>query len=161
SIQKMSDAWWANAGYYFIPYVGIDAAFLHIGELRYIAVGQVNGSIGNQPFSTENEVTSHGPALSLMLRLPLAESFAADLRLGDYYGKATWNNTLSVGANSAFTTPTSKSASSLLAGVGASYTIGGHVSIRLDYLRVNKTGSADTTGKFSVNLATAGVAFTF
>jgi opacity protein-like surface antigen len=48
-----------------------------------------------------------------------------------------------------------------LAGVGASYTIGGHVSIRLDYLRINKTGSDDTIGKFSVNLATAGVSYTF
>jgi opacity protein-like surface antigen len=48
-----------------------------------------------------------------------------------------------------------------LAGVGAAYTVGGHVSIRLDYLRVNKTGSSDATGKFSVNMATAGVSYTF
>jgi hypothetical protein len=160
SIQRMSDAWWADTGYFFTPYVGIDAAFLHIGEIRYVAVGQLTSFFGNQSISTENEVTSHGPALSLILRLPLTESFAANLRLGDYYGKATWDNSINVGANSTFT-PSTKSESSLLAGVGAAYTIGGHVSIRFDYLRVNKTGSSDTTGKFSVNLATAGVSYTF
>jgi opacity protein-like surface antigen len=160
STQRMSDAWWADAGYFFTPYVGVDAAFLHIGEMRYVAVGQITSLFGSKSIGTENEVTSHGPALSLILRLPLTESFAANLRLGDYYGKATWDNSINVGANSTFT-PTSKSESSLLAGVGAAYTVGGHVSIRLDYLRVNKTGSSDATGKFSVNMATAGVSYTF
>lgn len=159
STQRMSDAWWADAGYFFTPYVGIDAAFLHIGEVRYVAVGQLTNLFGNHPINTENEVSSHGPALSLILRLPLTESFAADLRLGDYYGKATWDNSVSVGSNSTFT-PSSKSESGLLASVGVSYTVAGHVSMRLDYLRVNKTGS-DTVGKFSVNLVTAGVSYTF
>jgi|SRR5580658_361516 opacity protein-like surface antigen len=160
SIQRMSDAWWADAGYFFTPYVGIDAAFLHIGEMKYVAVGRLTSLFGSQSIRTENEVTSHGPALSLILRLPLTESFAADLRLGDYYGKAALDDSVNVGSNST-STIASKSGSSLLAGVGASYTIGGHVSIRLDYLRINKTGSDDTIGKFSVNLATAGVSYTF
>jgi opacity protein-like surface antigen len=160
SIQRMSDAWWADGGYFFTPYVGIDAAFLHIGEMRYVAVGQLTNLFGSQSIGTENEVTSHGPALSLILRLPLTESFGADLRLGDYFGKATLDDSVNVGSNST-STIASKSSSSLLAGVGASYTIGGHVSIRLDYLRINKTGSSDTIGKFNVNLATAGVSYTF
>ncbi len=160
SIQRMSDAWWADAGYFFTPHIGIDAAFLHIGEMKYVSVGRLVSPFGGQALSTENEVTSHGPALSLVLRLPLTESFAADLRLGDYFGKATWDDRFNVGSNSTYAAA-SKNASSLLAGVGASYTVGGHVSVRLDLLRINKTGSGDTTGKFSVNLATAGVSYTF
>jgi opacity protein-like surface antigen len=161
SVQRMSDAWWADAGYFFMPFVGIDAAFLHVGEMRYVAAGRLTSFFGSQSaFNTENEVTSHGPALSLVLRLPLTESFAADLRLGDYYGKATLDNAVNVGSNSA-STIASKSSSALLAGVGASYTIGAHVSIRLDYLRIDKTGSNDTIGKFSVNMAAAGVTYTF
>jgi opacity protein-like surface antigen len=160
SIRRMSDAWWVNTGYFLTPYVGIDAAFLHIGEIKYVAVGTLTSSSGSGSISTTNEITSHGPALSLILRLPIAESLEADLRVGDYYGKATLDNTLTVGADSEFT-PSSKSGSSLLIGVGASYTIEGHWSIRLDYLRVNQTGDSDTVGKFSVNLATAGVSYTF
>ncbi|MGC1524144.1 MAG: outer membrane beta-barrel protein [Steroidobacteraceae bacterium] len=160
SVQRMSDAWWADAGYFFTPYVGIDAAFLHVGEMRYVAVGRLTNLFGNQSIGTENEVTSHGPAVSLILRLPLTESVAANLRLGDYLGKATLDDSVNVGPNSS-STIASKSSSSLLAGAGASYTIGGHVSIRLDYLRINKTGAGDTIGKFSVNLATAGVSYTF
>jgi hypothetical protein len=140
--------------------VGIDAAFLHVGEMRYVAVGRLTSLFGSQSISTDNEVTSHGPALSLILRLPLTESFAADLRLGDYYGKASLDDSVHVGSNSSATVA-SKSSSSLLAGVGVSYTIAGHASVRLDYLRINETGSDDTIGKFSVNLATAGVSYTF
>jgi opacity protein-like surface antigen len=160
SIQKMSDAWWFDAGYFFTQYVGIDAAFLHIGDIKYVAVGTVTASGGNQSLSTWNEISSHGPALSLILRLPLSESFEADLRVGDYFGKSTWDNTLSFSSHSDYARQ-SNSDSSLLAGLGASYTFAGHWSLRLDYLRVNQTGDSNTTGKFSVNLATAGVSYTF
>jgi len=159
SIQRMSDAWWVNAGYFFNPYIGLDAAFLHVGEIKYIAVGTLTGLGGNQSISSATEVSTHGPALSLIARLPLSENFAVDLRVGDYFGKAIFNNLITVDANSA-ATDASKTNSSLLAGVGASYTVAGHWSVRLDYLRVNKTGDSDV-GKFSVNLATAGVSYTF
>jgi opacity protein-like surface antigen len=160
SIDKMSNAWWADAGYLFTPYIGIDAAFIHLGEIKYLAAGTVSSSFSNQSVSTWNEITSRGPALSLLLRLPLAESFAVDMRIGDYYGKATWDNSITVGANSS-SAGASKSSSSLLAGVGISYAIAGHLSVRLDYLRVNQTGDSNDVGRFSVNLGTVGVSYTF
>jgi opacity protein-like surface antigen len=49
----------------------------------------------------------------------------------------------------------------LLAGVGAAYSFAGHWSVRVDYLRVDKTGDSGSSGKFSVNVASAGVSFTF
>lgn len=160
SIDKMSNVWWADAGYLFTPYIGIDAAFIHLGEIRYLAAATLTSLGGNQSLSTWNEINSRGPALSLLLRLPLTESFAADLRIGDYYGKATWDNSLMVASSSSFASA-SNSSSSLLAGVGASYIFGGHWSVRLDYLRVNQTGDSNNVGKFSVNVGTVGVSYTF
>lgn len=160
SIDKMSNAWWVNAGYIFTPYIGVDAAFLHLGDIKYLAAGTMTSLLAAESFSTANEVTSRGPALSLLLRLPLTESFAADMRVGDYYGKATWNSGFTVAPKSLYASA-SKSTSSLLAGVGASYIIGGHWSIRLDYLRVNQTGDNNSVGKFSVNVGTVGVSYTF
>ena len=159
SIRDLSDAWWVNAGYFLNPYVGFDAAFFHLGELKYEASGSLTGFSGDQSLDIKSELSSHGPAVSLVLRLPLTESFAVDLRVGDYYGKSTLDNLATVGANSN-STRTSSSASSLLVGVGAACTIAGHWSIRLDYMRVNQTGDSQT-GKFNVNLASAGVSFTF
>jgi opacity protein-like surface antigen len=161
SIRRMSDAWWADAGYFFSPYVGIDAAFLHIGEIKYLAVGTLTTSDGTTyPLSSSTEVVSHGPALSFIFRLPLTESFAADLRLGDYFGKATQDNTTIVNSHTSFSA-VSKSTSSLLTGAGLSYTVAGHLSLRIDYLRVNHTGDSTLVGKFSVNMGTAGLSYTF
>jgi opacity protein-like surface antigen len=160
SVQRMSDGWWIDTGYLFTPYVGIEAAFLHLGEIRYIAVGTLGDSAGSRFLSTTTEVTSHGPALAAILRLPLTEAVELDLRLGDYLGKATSETNVTVASASSFTAQ-SKSTSSLLAGIGGSYTIAGHWSMRLDYVRINDTGDKATVGKFSVNLATAGISYTF
>ncbi len=160
STTRMADVWWVDAGYFFTPYLGVDAAFFHLGQIRYIAVGSIAESADTAPFATTTEVTSHGPALSLVFRLPLNESFDVSLRVGDYFGKATLDNDVIVGSNSSFAAQ-SKSSSSLLAGIGAAYSFGGHYSVRLDYLRVNDAGDSGTTGKFSVNMATVGVSYTF
>lgn len=160
SIARMSDIWWFDAGYFFTPNIGVDAAFFHLGEIRYIAVGSISGSGHSLPLSSTTEVTSHGPALSLVLRLPLTEAFDVSLRLGDYFGKATIEDNVTVGANSDFVA-LDKRGSSLLVGVGASYSFAGHYSVRMDFLRVNDTGDSGTTGKFSVNMATVGVSYTF
>jgi OmpA-like transmembrane domain len=160
SVHRFDWVWWADAGYYFTPYVALDAAYLHLGEFRYKSAGQLNVGGVEVPTTTSAEVTSHGPALSVLGRLPLTESIEVDLRLGDYLGKTAFYNRIDVAAGSIVVNE-SKTTSSLLAAVGAAYSFAGHWSARLDYLRVNKTGDSDTSGKFSVNVASAGVSYTF
>ena len=159
STNRLADFWSADAGFLFTPYVGVEAAFLHLGEIKYIVLGSVTNSGSTESLTSTTEVTSHGPALSLLLRLPVAEAFEADLRLGDYFGKTTFGSNLIVGGNSQFTAH-SKGGSSVLADVGAAYTLAAHYSFRVDYLRVQNAGDS-STGKFSVNVLAAGVSYTF
>ena len=160
STQRMSYAWSGHVGYLFNPSVGIEAGFLHLGEIRYVAVGELASALGNRALSTRTEVTSHGPTLSAIYRLPLTENFAFDIRLGDYFGKTSLDYTITVDSKDS-SVAVSKSASSLLLGAGASYTLAGHWSGRLAYLRVHNTGDGATNGRFSVNLFTAGLSYTF
>jgi len=161
SVNRLDDTWWANAGYMFSPNFGIDAAFIHLGELTYEAAGELV-SIANtkQPATITATVTSHGPALSLMLRLPIAESWDLDMRIGDYYAKTDLTTGL-LFESKYKTVAQSASASSLLVTAGGAYNFAGHWSIRVDYLRVNQAGNSDTVGKYNVNAATAGVTFAF
>jgi hypothetical protein len=160
STQRMSDVWWADGGYLFNPYVGIEAAFFHLGEIKYWAVGTLTTPIGGNFLSTKSDISSKGPALSLVLRLPLTSAFEADLRVGDYYGKTTANTLVTFNSTSV-PNSTTKSSSSLLVGVGAAYTIAAHWSLRADLLRVNNAGDSSSVGTFSVNLVTLGASFTF
>jgi hypothetical protein len=160
STRRMSDVWWADVGYLFNPYVGLEAAFFHVGEIKYWAVGTLTTPFDTRFLSTKSEISSKGPALSLVLRLPLTNALDVDLHVGDYYGKTTANVLVTIDSSST-PNPTIKSSSSLLVGVGAAYTVAAHWSVRADLLRVNKAGDSSTVGTFSVNLVTLGASYTF
>jgi len=161
-VFRTSSAWWADAGYWFGPNFGVDAAFLHLGQLKYSSAGSLTVPTGSNPvtypYLLGAEVSSHGPALALVGRLPLTESLEMDARVGDYYGKTTLttgfelNSPYSVSADSA-------SGSSLLLGVGAGYSFGTHWSLRVEYLRIGQIGNK-VVGKFDVNLPAVGFSFT-
>ena len=162
-------AWWVDAGYMRWRYVGIEAAYLHLGEISYRASGTYTPTGGQAHSATASTVFgSHGPALAFVLRVPIAESFDLTLRAGDYYGKATLVDGFAV--NHYVTAQQSSSGSSLLLGLGAAYTFDGHWSARIDYLRVNKAGQAQSfdavgtpqaVGTYSVDLASVGMSYTF
>jgi len=157
-LRKRSNAWFAYAGYMRWSTIGIEALYLHLGELTYWSSGALTPPA--QTLDDTTTVRSRGPALAFVFRLPLAESLDLNLRVGDYYGKTTLLNTYLI--NGQLTSATaSSSASSLLLGLGAAYTFDGHWSVRLDYLRVNQAGDSTTVGRYSVNLASLGASYTF
>lgn len=160
SLHKRSDAWWLNAGYMRWHYVGIEASYLHLGELTYRTDGSFTPTgAASEAVVATTSVLSRGPALSLVLRVPIAESLDLNFRAGDYYARTTLENGLLVSKYTV--TRTSSSGSSLLLGAGASYVFDGHWSARLDFLHVSGAGDSATTGKYSVGVVTAGASYTF
>ena len=160
SLHDRKTAWWANVGYMAWPYVGIDASYLHLGELY----NQVDGSFtGNGGTTTSvgaaTRVSSKGPALGLLFRLPLAESLDINLRVADYYARSTLTNILNAASYS--TTIQTSNRSTLLAGLGVSYVFLGHWSARLDYLRIEHAGDSNTTGRYNAGILAAGASYTF
>jgi opacity protein-like surface antigen len=159
-LHDRKTAWWANAGYMAWPYIGIDISYLHFGELY----NQVNGTFTSsfdgtqQAVGAATRVSSKGPALGLLFKLPLLERFDLDLRVADYYARTTLTNILNAASYS--TTVQSANGSSLLAGLGLSYVFAGHWSARLDYLRVEHAGDS-TTGKYNVSMLAVGASYTF
>jgi opacity protein-like surface antigen len=159
-LHDRKTAWWANAGYMMWPYVGIDLSYLHLGELY----NQVNGTFMANDGTTNSvgaatRVSSKGPALGLLFRLPLTESLDVHLRVADYYARTTLTNI--VNAVSYSTTIETSNRSSLLAGLGVSYVFAGHWSARLDYLRIEHAGDDTTTGKYNAGMLAVGASYTF
>jgi opacity protein-like surface antigen len=149
----------ADAGYWFGEHFGFDAAFLHLGELTYRVAETLKTSTGDEPIDTAATVSSRGPAIALLGRLPLTDALEVDMRVGDYLGKSTRTTRLEF--NSIFGTSTqSATKSSLLVGAGGGYTFGEHWTVRVDYILISQAGDT-SVGRFNVDLATAGVTFTF
>jgi opacity protein-like surface antigen len=160
SLKDRKTAWWANVGYMAWPYIGIDASYLHLGEMY----NQVNGTFTandgtSQSVGAATRVSSKGPALGLLFRLPLAESLDINVRLADYYARTTLTNILNAASYS--TTIQTSNRSSLLAGLGVSYVFAGHWSARLDYLRIEHAGDSATTGKYNAGFLAVGASYTF
>lgn len=160
SMQRMSDLWWADAGYYFVPHVALEAAFVHLGEFKYQSAGTLGFHGIDKPVQSFAEVSSHGPAVALAGRIPLTNSLELDLKAGDYVAKSTLYDRIDVSTHEV-TVVSSKSHSSPFAGAGLGYNLSPHCSVRADYVRFTKVGDSNTTGKFSVDTASLGVRFTF
>lgn len=160
ALHDRKTALWANVGYLAWRYVGIDASYLHFGELY----NQVNGTFTSSFDGSSNFVgaatrlSSKGPALGLLFRVPIAEAFDVNLRVADYYARTELTNILNSLQYS--TTVQSADRSSLLVGLGASYLFAGHWSARLDYLRVQHAGDS-STGNYNVGMLAVGATYTF
>lgn len=157
--HRRADAWWAEAGYLGSPHLGLEASFVHLGEMSYRIGGRYTPPGGGaQSVVVATDLASSGPAIAGVLRLPLAPRFDVRLKLGDYYARTRLSNGLQV--SSYTVTRTNASGSSLLLGAAGTYTIDGHWSARVDYLRVNQAGVA-STGRYNADALTLGVSYTF
>src|SRR5271166_4879191 len=82
SLRKRNAAWWVDAGYMVSPYIGIEADYIHFGALYDHVVGKYTSNGGStESVIATTSVRSDGPALGLVFRLPLTESFDINLRL--------------------------------------------------------------------------------
>ncbi len=161
SLSNRNTAWWADTGYMVWPYVGVEVSYLHFGKLRNQVAGSYTPTGGTSEYVyAATFLSSDGPAVGLLFRLPLIENLDINFRLADYYSHTTLTNPLIAGA-SVGTTKQTANGSSLLVGVGGAYTFAGHWSAKLDYLRVNQAGNSSTTMKYDVGMLSVGVSYTF
>jgi len=131
-----------------------------LGELYNQVTGTAVANDGATNFvGAATRVSSKGPALGLLFRLPLAENLDINLRVADYYARTTLTNILNAASYS--TTIQTANGSSLLAGLGISYILAGHWSARLDYLRIEHAGDSATTGKYNAAILAVGASYTF
>jgi OmpA family protein len=159
SLSKRDIAFSLDTGYMFTPYVGMEASYFRFGRVFNQVSGSYAGTDGTSEYVYAATVLeSRGPAMGLLFRLPLVESVDVNFRLADYYGHTTLTNTL-IAAEHTSATVTSNS-SSLLAGIGVSYTFEGHWLAKLDYFRVNQAGS-DKTMKYDISMASGGIGYAF
>jgi opacity protein-like surface antigen len=159
TLQNRKTAWWFNTGYMAWPYLGIDLSYLHLGEMFNQVFGTYTPDGGTSaPVDATTRLRSQGPALGLLFRLPLLENFDVNFRVADYYARTTLTNILNY---TTYTTTEQKSnGSSLLLGLGTSYSFLGHWSARVDYLYVHQAGDS-ATGKYSAAMLAVGAAYTF
>lgn len=165
-------------------YFALEAGYADLGQITFaksdrpfcgadpIPVPIVPGSIILCPAvissrqDTTGEITAHGWSLGARGTLPLGERLELSGKLGVLRSTVTLRATQTTYTQPFFVSgPVSIERTvrrtSPLVGVGMSYRIAPGLSFTLDWERVGKVGSADTTGEMSLKLLSGGVRFDF
>jgi hypothetical protein len=153
--------WSADFGYMVSRNLGIEVAYLDLGSLRYSGFGTVTASDGTASEVHLNlDVRAHGPAVALVGALPMTNVWEINARVGAFEAKTKTNYRTSVGED-VQSGALSQSSTSLLASVGTAFIVTTHLTLRLDYLRIQHIKEKGLERAFNVDGVTAGAALVF
>jgi len=148
-------AYRAYAGYLFLPYLGVEAAYVDLGSFRFRSDVEPTGSLTGRP-------SIKGGELSLVGRVPIGERFAVYGRAGVFSARTTTRYTAAgsvelIDGAERQRKKTNKPAYAL----GASYDFTHSVGVRAEFARYTKLGDDLTGGQTDANLVSIGLTYTF
>jgi opacity protein-like surface antigen len=160
SVEKHGTIGSAGVGYRMSANFAVEATYLDLGKIHYQASGTAVLSGTSYPSQFEEHTKSRGPALALVWALPLWNDWGVDARAGVYGGKTSSDLINTIG-ESEKPLSTSRRSTSLLLGIGGSYIATTHLTVRLDYVRLNDVKEKAFDKGFDVDVVTAGLAYHF
>jgi OOP family OmpA-OmpF porin len=161
SLNKGEFRWGLNIGYQLSRYFAVEAGYLDLGESSGTAEGTVVSGGVATPASLQGSVKSSGFDGALVGFLPFGHGWAADARVGVYYGDTKIHVTAST-ATGSVSASESASKSTFLGGVGLYYTFDANYSLSLDYTYIDKVGDVSKLGGTApVDLFSLGFRYTW
>jgi opacity protein-like surface antigen len=160
STDRAHLSWSVDVGYMLTPNFGVELSFLDLGPFRYSGYGTVTSSGNASEIHLNLDVRTHGPALAVVGVLPMTNFWDLTARVGAMQAKtkSTFHTTVGDSSDSGYF---SENSTSVLASVGASFTVTTHCVLRLDYLRIQKIKEKALERDFNVDGVTAGVEYVF
>jgi OOP family OmpA-OmpF porin len=162
SLRKDHAMWWADVGYWLSRNFALEAGYFNVGSLAYSVIGQQSYSDGSAS-STDLRlnIKSRGPALAVVGMLPMSNFWELNARVGAYEGKTTTSYVSLFDGATGAAARKSDTSTSILAGIGTSFTLTDHCLLRLDYIRLEHLNEKLFNRSFNVSLVTGGVAYVF
>jgi hypothetical protein len=146
--------WGLTAGYQIIRYVGVELAYVDLGEAEYKSRLLVTDGVTDADLNTTVNVASSGAALSAVGTLPIIAGWEAYGRVGMYFGSNDLD--ASVGTSGVGDSiDDSSSSQSLMWGAGLGYTAR-QWTVRLEYQQYTDVGDDDGFGEYDVDRITLG-----
>lgn len=155
-------AWNFRAGYFILPWLGLEASFLDFGA------GTVPGVLANPPANTvpiptDSDIRTSGFVASIVGRVPVGPvSLIGRVGWGAITGKFRGNaavQDVSTGAIQYFSAQNRETTSQFVYGVGLTFDFARSWTARVDWDRTSAEDGRNP--KFDVDMITAGVAYRF
>lgn len=155
-------AWNARAGYFFLPFLGVEASYLDFGE------GRLPGTLLNPPpntvpIPTDSDLRTFGFALSAVGRIPIGPvSLLGRIGWGAITGKFRGNaavQDVTTGAVQHFSAQNRDTNGQFVYGAGIGFDFMGPWTARLDWDRTKADDGLNP--KYDVEMYTLGVQYRF
>jgi hypothetical protein len=155
-------AWNARAGYYILPWLGLEASYLDFGTSTVPGV-LVNPPAGTVPIPTDSDNRAFGFVASLVGRIPLGPiSVMGRVGYGAITGKFTGNaavQNVQNGAITYFSAMSRDTTGQFVYGAGVAFDFTRSWTGRIDWDRTKAEDGLNP--KFDVDMITGGVAYRF
>lgn len=155
AVEDNDTAYRVYGGYQFMPYVGVELAYVDLGRFSFRTDVQPTGSLAAR-------TRINGGELSLVGRVPIGNAFAIYARAGVYSARTrtdyTGGGSVTVLDGAA---RQSKRTTKPAYALGAGYDFSPHVGLRAEWARYDKLGNELTGGETDANLVSVGVTYRF
>jgi opacity protein-like surface antigen len=148
SVDKTDISFSLALGYRFTQHLAVEAAYIQLGKAGYEA--DVTVADGGDPpvdLTMGFGFKTSGPAVSLVGILPVGESLELDARAGAYFAKTKVRVFVTDGTTTESDSLGSEEETSILLGVGATWSLTEKLGVRVGYTRLDKAvageGDAD------------------
>lgn len=155
-------AWNVRGGYFFLPWLGVEASFLDFGAGAMPGV-LIDPPANTVPIPTESDVRASGFAASLVARLPLGPVSLIGRAgwgaiTGKFQGSAAVQD-ITTGAIEHFSARNRETTGRFVYGAGVALDVGPAWTVRVDWDRTRAEDGLNP--KFDVDMLTAGVGYRF
>lgn len=142
-------------GYFFLPYVGVELAYVDLGRFSFRSDVQPTGSLSGR-------TRIRGGEASIVGRLPIGDAFAVYARAGAHASRVRtrYSGSGSVTVIDGAERQSKRSTEAAYA-IGATYAFNPHWIARVEWARYDGLGDELTGGKTDADIASVGVAYTF
>jgi OOP family OmpA-OmpF porin len=155
SVEDNDTAYRVYGGYLFMPYLGVELAYVDLGRFSFRTDVQPTGTLAGR-------TRINGGEVSLVGRVPIGDAFAVYARAGVYSGRT---RTDYAGTGSVIVIDgaerQSKRTTKPAYAIGASYDFNPHFGIRAEWARYDKLGNELTGGSTDANLVSVGATYRF
>lgn len=155
-------AWNVRAGYYFLPWLGVEASYLDFGNATVPGV-LLNPPAGTVPIPVDSDVRAFGFVASLVGRVPIGPvSLMGRVGWGGITGKFKGNaavQSVATGAIQYFNAQTRDTSGQFVYGAGVGFDFGRSWTARVDWDRTKADDGLNP--KYDVDMITGGIAYRF
>jgi len=160
-LDDTTNVWGALIGYRFNRWLGAEAGYVNLGEVKYDFSGVLSAPGGDVPYISGYRFSSAGPSAAVVGFVPVGESVEINGKAGLYFADTRQTIRLYdvLAGENAGHDRSDASQTELFAGIGATWNASQNFALRVEYQRFFDVGDDEKNYEQDIDVISLGVLF--